>query len=77
LARLLATRAYGYYGPEQYRKFVAADPEIPNWKKIILRVPLLLPKSWVSMAFAIFRRAQMLWGNPNFELSLYRLKNRG
>ena len=77
LARLLATRAYGYYGLDQYRRFIAADAEIPAWKKAILRAPLLLPASWVRKAFAVFRRVQALWGNPKVELSLYRMENRG
>jgi glycosyltransferase involved in cell wall biosynthesis len=76
LPRLLATRAYGYYGFDQYCKFIANDPEISTWKKIILRTPLLLSERLVSKAFALFKRIQMLWGNPNLELTLYRLKNR-
>lgn len=77
LSRLLATRAYGHYGLEQYHKFIADDPEIPPWKKIILRLPLLIPTGLASKALIVFRNIQMLWGNPNLELTLYRLKNKG
>lgn len=77
LARLLATRAYGYYGPDQYQKFVATDPEISALKKIILRVPLMFPSGLVSRALSVFRSVQRLWCDPNVELTLYRLRNKG
>ena len=76
LSRLLATRAYGHYDLEQYHKFVADDPEISAWKKIILKVPLLIPPGLASKALIAFKKIQILWGNPNLELTLYRLKNK-
>lgn len=76
LSRLLAMRAYGYYGMDQYREFVDCDPEIATWKKIILRVPLLFPRWLASVVLTTFKHVQALWGNPNLELTLYRLKNR-
>ncbi len=76
-SRLMATRAYGYYDVDQYHRFLSVDPEIPAWKKIILRAPLVFPQLWVKKAFAFFRRVQTLWGNPNLELSMYRLKEKG
>lgn len=74
LARLFATRAYGHYSMNEYRKFVVPDPEIPTWKKIILRIPLIFPRPWVIKALAVFRRTQSLWGDPNQALSTYRTK---
>lgn len=76
LARLLATRAYGHYGADQYRKYIATNPEISALRKIILKVPLVFPQWLVSKALVLFKRLQMLWGNPNLGLTLYRLKNR-
>jgi len=76
-ARLLATRAYGYYGHDQYRHFVATDPQIPPWKRLVLRTPLMVPRSWAGKALVAFRHVQRLWGDPNLELSLHRLKHRG
>lgn len=75
LARLLATRAYGYYGQEEYRRFIAPESEIPRWKKAVLRMPLLIPESWVAMAFTVFRRAQALCGSQKLALSLYRMRS--
>ncbi len=77
LARLLATRAYGYYGYEQFRKFIASDPNISAWKKIILRFPLMIPGTWLRQAFIAFRRTQGLWGGAKADLSLYRLRHWG
>jgi len=77
LARLLATRAYGYYGREQFQKFIAPDRNIPAWRKIILRFPLMVPAPWLRQAFIVFRRTQALWGGAKADLSLYRLKHRG
>jgi abequosyltransferase len=77
LSRLLATRAYGFYGLKEYHKYVADDPKISTWKKIILKVPLLIPPGLASKALIAFKNIQALWGNPNLELTLYRLKNKG
>lgn len=76
LVRLLATRAYGFYGVDQYRHFIASDPSIPQWQKLVLRSPLLLPISWVAYTLSLFRRLQQKWGDPNVELTLYRLQGR-
>lgn len=74
LARLLATRAYGFYGVDQFRQFIATDPAIPRWKKLVLRAPLLLPISWAAHALSLYRRLQKKWGDANVELTLYRLR---
>jgi abequosyltransferase len=68
LSRLMATRAYGHYSMEQYRKFVMDDPQIPIWKKFILRIPLLLPQSWMGAALIAFRYLQSLCGNPKMSI---------
>ena len=76
LSRLLATRAYGHYNIDQYKNFISVDSDIPMWEKIILKFPLMLPQWLVSKALIAFKRVQTLWGNPNLELTIYRLKNR-
>ena len=71
--RLLATRAYGFYGMDQYRHYIISDSSISRWKKPLLWFPILLPISWLSRALSLFRRLQQKWGDPNVELTLYRL----
>jgi glycosyltransferase involved in cell wall biosynthesis len=77
LSRLMATRAYGHYGIEQYRKFVLCDPKISTWKKLILRTPLLFPQPWAGAALIAFRYIQSLCGNPKMSIqrTLYLVRN--
>jgi glycosyltransferase involved in cell wall biosynthesis len=74
LARLLSTRAYGFYGLAQFRQFIETDPEISRWKKLVLLMPLLLPISWAGYALVLYRRIKKKWCNANVELTLYRLR---
>lgn len=76
-ARLLATRAYGYFGPEQYRNFIHADGEIPAWRRLALRSILCVPVAAAELGLALYRRVQALTGTANLELTRYRLARRG
>lgn len=76
-SRLLATRAYGYFGPEQYRNFIHPDGEIPAWKRLALRSILCVPVAVAEQGLRLYRRLQSLMGTPNLELTRYRLERHG
>jgi len=76
-ARLLSTRAYGYFGPEQYRTFIVDDGEISAARRWALRFILCVPVAVARQGLALYRRLQSLVGTPNLELTRYRLERRG
>ena len=78
LTRLLAARAYGYYGPEEYWKFVFSDTEIPAWKRWALGMILAIPSTAAGCGLMLYRHLMSITRNDgNLELTRYRLMHRG
>lgn len=73
IKRLLATRAYGYYGKAEYIRYIQPDSTIQGWKKILLYAVTLLPQKLAKFNLICSKYLQCLWGKPNLKLTLYRL----
>lgn len=76
-SRLLATRAYGYFGAREYQAFVLGDAEIPAWRRRASGAILRLPVPLAAKALSCYRRLQSFWGNPNVALTDFRLERHG
>lgn len=75
--RLLSTRAYGYFGQEEYKKFILPDMGIPAWKRRLLGVVLGVPVGFASAGLRLYRWFQSAGQGANTELTRYRLERRG
>ena len=73
IKRILATKAYGYYGREEYSRYISQDITIAGWKKRLIYAIIYLPRKWAKFMLSCFRRLQCLWGKPSLNLTLYRL----
>jgi glycosyltransferase involved in cell wall biosynthesis len=72
--RLLATRAYGAYRLAEFRQYVATDRQLGLWRRVLLASPLLVPVPLASMLLRMFRRVEQVFGDPNVELTRFRLR---
>lgn len=73
IKRLLATRAYGYYGKTEYTRYIQPDSTISGWKKRLLYAIIFLPQKLVKFNLICSKYLQCIWGKPNLKLTLYRL----
>lgn len=71
--KMLATRAYGYYGKMEYTQYVQPDRTISSWKKRLFYAITLFPQKLVKFCLVCYRCLQCIWGKPNLKLTLYRL----
>jgi abequosyltransferase len=75
IRRLLATRAYGFYGTKEYARYVQRDSALSGWKKRLLYAIALLPQSLVKYTLIGCRCLQCIWGRPNLKLTFYRMSS--
>lgn len=75
IRRLLAARAYGYFGKAEYGRFVDPDNAVSPWKKRIISAITLLPRPGTKWMLIVCRCLQCIWGKPNLKLTLYRLSS--
>jgi len=73
IKRLLATRAYGYYGKAEYARYIRPDSTISTWRKRLLYAVTCIPRRWTKFILITLRCLQCLWGKPNLSLTRYRM----
>ena len=73
IRRMLATRAYGYYGKAEYIRYIKSDITISQLKKKLLYIIIYLPQKLAKFMLGCFKCLQCLWKKPNLNLTFYRL----
>jgi len=73
IKKLLATRAYGYYGKAEYERYIQPDSTIQTWKKRLFYAVTFLPQKMMKFMLICLKCLQCIWGKPNLKLTLYRL----
>jgi glycosyltransferase involved in cell wall biosynthesis len=71
--RMLATRAYGYYGKAEYVQYIKPDIVLSKWKKELLHIMIYLPQKLAKFMLGCFKCLQFIWKKPNLNLTFYRL----